>query len=111
MDTLIPHSINTSCPHSRPTPFHPNKAGKHPISSSLASTHHLLAPSIAGTTVGNVPGSANIGLGTGEAPDLTPKQSVVGDPEVLAGSKIEPLDKQASSGMSPFSFGGSWMRG
>ncbi|GHJ87488.1 hypothetical protein NliqN6_3890 [Naganishia liquefaciens] len=53
---------------------------------------------IAGTTVGNVPGTANIGLGTGEAPDLTPKQSVVGDPEVLAGSKIEPLDKQAGEG-------------
>ncbi|KAI5452070.1 hypothetical protein NCC49_001011 [Naganishia albida] len=48
---------------------------------------------LAGTTVGNVPGAAKTGLGV-EDPSLPePKQDVIGNPEIAAGTKLEPLEK------------------
>lgn len=112
-DRYLGHPLNSAfdqkhnkatMPSIAPNTISPQQGGYVPPFPSPLPRNLLTKPrldSIAGTTVGNVPGSANVGLGSGEAPDLTPTQSVVGDPAVLEGSKIEPLDKEAGAGMSP----------
>ncbi|KAJ9105630.1 hypothetical protein QFC20_004310 [Naganishia adeliensis] len=52
---------------------------------------------LAGTTVGNVPGAAKTGLGVADPSLPTPKQDVIGDPEIAAGTKLEPLEKDQGS--------------
>ncbi|KAJ9096095.1 hypothetical protein QFC19_007321 [Naganishia cerealis] len=58
------------------------------------------APHIAGTSVGNVPGAAKTGLGSDDVGLPEPKQSVIGDPNTAADTKIEPLDKDQVPGVS-----------